>query len=100
VAVPGEGLYTYHAGSVVDLVGEPEEGYRFVNWSGDVDTIADVNAAATTITMLGNYTITANFERPVNRALIGGIVAPVVVAGLVVLFMLRRRRRVAGAKGR
>jgi len=100
VAVPGEGVYTYHAGAVVDLVGEPEEGYRFVNWSGDVDTIADVNAAATTITMQGNYTITANFERPVNRALIGGIVAAVVVAGLVVLFMLRRRRRVAGTKGR
>jgi len=100
VAVPGEGVYTYHAGAVVDLVGEPEEGYRLVNWSGDVDTIADVNAAATTITMQGNYTITANFERPVNRTLIGGIVTPVVVAGLVVLFMLRRRRRVAGTKGR
>lgn len=100
VAVPGEGVYTYHAGAVVDLVGEPEEGYRFVNWSGDVDTTADVNAATTTITMQGNYTITANFERPVNRALIGGIVAAVVVAGLVVLFMLRRRRRVAGTKGR
>lgn len=99
VAVPGEGLYTYHAGSVVDLVGEPEEGYRFVNWSGDVDTIADVNAAATNITMQGNYTITANFERPVNRALIGGIVAAVVVAGSVGLFMLRRRRRVAETKG-
>jgi len=99
VAVPGEGVYTYHAGSVVELVGEPEEGYRFVNWSGDVDTIADVNAAATNITMQGNYTITANFKRPVNRALIGGIVAAVVVAGSVVLFMLRRRRRVAGTKG-
>ena len=99
VAVPGEGVYTYHAGSVVDLVGEPEEGYRFVNWSGDVDTIANVNATATNITMQGNYTITANFERPVNKALIGGIVAAVVVAGSVVLFMLRRRRRVAETKG-
>ena len=99
ITAPGEGLYTYHAGSVVDLVGEPEEGYRFVNWSGDVDTIADVNAAATNITMQGNYTIMANFERPVNRALIGGVVAAVVVAGSVVLFMLRRRRRVAETKG-
>ena len=99
VAVPGEGVYTYHAGSVVDLVGEPEEGYRFVNWSGDVDTIANVNATATNITMQGNYTITANFERPVNRALMGGIVAAVVAAGSVVLFMLRRRRRVAETKG-
>jgi uncharacterized repeat protein (TIGR02543 family) len=100
VTIPGEGVYTYHAGSVVDLVGEHEEGYRFVNWSGDVDTIVDVNTAATTITMQGNYTITANFERSVNRALTGGIVGAVVLAGLVVLFMLRRRRRVAGIKRR
>lgn len=99
VTSPGEGLYTCHAGSVVDLACEPEEDYRFVNWSGDVDTIADVNAAATNITMYGNYTITANFKRPVNNALIGGVVAAVVVAGSVALFMLRRKRRVADTKG-
>jgi len=99
VTAPGEGGYTYHAGVVVDLVGEPEEGYRFVNWSGDVDTIADVNAAATNITMQGNYTIAANFERPVNNALIGGIVAAVLIAGSVALFMLRRKRRIAETKG-
>jgi hypothetical protein len=99
VTSPGEGLYTYHAGSVVDLACEPEEDYRFVNWSGDVDTIADVNAAATNITMYGNYTITANFERPVNNALIGGVVAAVVAAGSVALFLLRRKRRVADTKG-
>jgi hypothetical protein len=92
VTAPGEGVYTYHAESVADLVGEPEEGYRFVNWSGDVDTIADVNAAATNITMYGNYTITANFKRPVNSDLITGVVAAVVIAGSVVLFMLRREK--------
>ena len=99
VTAPGEGLYTYHAGSVVNLVCEPEEDYRFVNWSGDVDTIADINDAATNITMYGNYTITANFERPVNNALIGGVVAAVVIAGSTALFMLRRKRRTAGTKG-
>lgn len=92
VTAPGKGVYTYHAGSVVDLVCEPEEGYRFVDWSGDVDTIADVNAAATNITMYGNYTITANFKRPVNNDLITGVVAAVVIAGSVVLFMLRREK--------
>jgi len=99
VTFPGEGLYTYHAGSVVDLICEPEEDYRFINWSGDVDTIANVNSAATNITMYGNYTITANFERPVNSALIGGIVAAVVAAVSVALFMLRRKRRIAETKG-
>ena len=58
---PGEGTFTYAPKTVVDLVAEPEEGYRFVNWTGDVDTIGNVNAAATTITMNGDYSITANF---------------------------------------
>jgi len=55
-------VFTYDEGTVVDLVAEPEEGYRFDAWTGDVGTIADVNAAATTITMNGDYAITANFE--------------------------------------
>jgi len=37
-------------------------GYQFVKWSGDVDTIGNVNAHLTTITMQGSYSITANFE--------------------------------------
>jgi len=47
---------------VVNLVAEAEEGYQFGNWTGDVGTIADVNAAATNITMNDDYSITANFE--------------------------------------
>ena len=66
VTVPGEGAYTYGAGTVVDLVAEAEQGYRFVNWTGDVDTVANVNAASTTITMNGEYSITANFIAQYN----------------------------------
>jgi hypothetical protein len=63
VTTPGEGLFPdYDAGTVVDLAATPGEGYRFVNWTGDVGTIADVNAAATNITMNGDYSIIANFE--------------------------------------
>jgi alpha-tubulin suppressor-like RCC1 family protein len=63
VTTPGEaGPYTYDEGTVVDLVAEAEEGYEFVEWSGDVGTIANVNGAATTITMNNHYSITANFE--------------------------------------
>ena len=91
VTTPGEETFTYDAGTVVDLVAEVEEGYQFVNWTGDVNAIADVDAAATTITMSGNYSITANFKARVNRALIGGIIAAVVVAGLVIFFVRRRR---------
>jgi len=62
VTDPGEGVFTYDEGTVVDLVAEAEEGYRFVEWTGDVGTIADAYAATTTITMNGDYSITANFE--------------------------------------
>jgi hypothetical protein len=62
VATPGEGAFAYEEGTVVNLVAAPDEGYHFVDWSGDVDTVANVNAASTTITMYDNYSITANFE--------------------------------------
>jgi len=62
VKSPGEGLFEYAAGDTVVLVAEPGDGYRFVNWTGDVDTIANENSAATFIRMNGNYSITANFE--------------------------------------
>jgi hypothetical protein len=61
VTAPGEGTFNYTAGTVVDLLATPNAGYRFVNWTGDVDTIADVYAAATNVTINGNYSITANF---------------------------------------
>ncbi len=63
VTTPGEGTFTYDEGTVVDLEAEPEEGYIFVKWTGDVDTIADVNAASTNITTDGDYSITANFSQ-------------------------------------
>jgi uncharacterized repeat protein (TIGR02543 family) len=63
VTTPTEGTFTYDAGTVVSLVATPASGYQFVNWTGDVGTIADINAAPTTITMNGDYSITANFEQ-------------------------------------
>jgi alpha-tubulin suppressor-like RCC1 family protein len=93
VATPDEGVFTYNAGVMVRVVAEPEAGYRFVNWSGDVDTIARVSAAITIITIHGDYSITANFEEkpPINWLLIGGIIAAVVIVGLVI-FLVRRKR--------
>jgi hypothetical protein len=85
VTTPGAGQHTYHAGEVVDLVVEAEQGYRFVNWTGDVGTIADVTAARTTITTNGSYYITANFEEiqtPTMWPVIGLIIAAVMAVGL------------------
>lgn len=61
VISPGEGRFFYGTDEVVDLVAVAEEHYRFVEWTGDVDTVGNVTAAETTITMDGNYEITANF---------------------------------------
>jgi len=61
VTTPGEGTFTYDEGAVINLAAEAEAGYRFVQWTGDVDDIADIDDATTSITMNGNYVITAEF---------------------------------------
>jgi len=66
VTEPGEGAFPFFVGTIVDLVATPDDDHQFLNWSGDVDTIADLNAASTTITIQGDHSITATFvqERP------------------------------------
>jgi len=61
VTTPGEGTFTHDAEEEVSLVAEADTDYQFVNWTGEVDTVSDVNAASTTITMNDDYSITANF---------------------------------------
>jgi len=61
VTVPGEGVRSYDAGTVVELVAAPDEGYGFRRWTGDTAQIANPYSASTTITMNGNYSITATF---------------------------------------
>jgi hypothetical protein len=61
VTMPGEGILPYDGGTVVNLVAQAEEGYRFINWTGDVGTIDDVNSPSTRITINDIYSITANF---------------------------------------
>ena len=92
VTAPGEGTFTYNQGTAVNLIAEAAEGYRFVNWTGDVDAIAHVDAASTNITMNSGYAITANFEEKpsINWPLIAGIIGAVVVVGLVIFFVRRR----------
>jgi len=63
VTTPGEGtFFIYEEGTVVNIVAKPDSGYEFVRWTGDVDTIANVNASSTTITMNGTYYICAHFR--------------------------------------
>ncbi len=49
-------------GTTISLVAEAEEGYKFVTWTGDVDSIADVGAPSTTVTMNSDYSIASAFS--------------------------------------
>ncbi len=60
---PGEGQFgPFSNGAQVTLVAASNPGWHFINWTGDVATIADAGDPTTTITMNGNYSIVANFE--------------------------------------
>lgn len=63
VTSPGEEALSYDAGTVVSLVATPASGYRFVEWTGEVLTVADASGASTSITMNGDYSIVANFVK-------------------------------------
>jgi hypothetical protein len=62
VVSPGEGTFACYGGRGVILLAVSNTGYHFVNWTGDVCTVADVNAAATAIHMDCDCSIVANFE--------------------------------------
>jgi len=62
VTTPGEGHFTCDVGTVVNLTAEAEDGCQFVNWTGSVDTIANVNATSTAITTNAHCSIRANFS--------------------------------------
>lgn len=61
VIEPGEGTFIYDEGAVVNLVAEAGGSCGFAEWTGDVETITDVSAAATTIIMNDSYSITGSF---------------------------------------
>jgi len=72
ITIPGEGTFTYDEGMVVNLVAEAQEGYKFVNWTGDVSAIGDTSAADTIITMNDSYSISANFQSRYTPMVAGG----------------------------
>ena len=62
VTQPGKGMFLYDVGTVVNLTAVPDEHYHFVEWTGNVSTVANATAPSTNITMNSSYSITANFE--------------------------------------
>jgi len=73
VTTPGEGIFIYDAGTVVDLVATPDVGYCLVNWTGDVDTIANVNAAATKATTLSPLTLSRAKQYEIGMIWMGSV---------------------------
>ena len=63
VVIPGEGVFTHYAGAQVQLLAEPEAGYRFVDWAAPVGIFSDETAQGTNFTMPSqSVTVTASFE--------------------------------------
>jgi hypothetical protein len=71
VIAPGEGIFSYSPGTVVELVADPDDGYNFHAWIGDIEGITDPSSASTNITINGDCSVTASFAEeggpnPVN----------------------------------
>jgi hypothetical protein len=81
VTEPGEGNSTHTPGAIVDLLAVPDQDCCFVNWTGDTGTIADADAADTTIQMNADYHIIANFVAMVTLTTASGAGGAVTTPG-------------------
>jgi len=59
---PPQGTNTFGNGEVVTVEAIPDEGWYFVEWTGDIEQIEDPEENKTTIEMLDDYDITADFQ--------------------------------------
>ena len=62
VIIPGEGRYYYNTDVEAVIRAEPIASYGFESWTGDVDSVADVTSADTTVWMDDSYSVTARFH--------------------------------------
>jgi len=60
VTTPGEGVFEYDYGTVVDLAATADPDYRFKFWTGPV---ADLLSASTTVTITEDITVSAVFVK-------------------------------------
>jgi uncharacterized repeat protein (TIGR02543 family) len=72
VTDPGEGVYTYGAGTLVALAAVADDYYEFVGWTGDVGDVDDPLFSTTTVNVNDNYSITANFAFKVEPTIAAG----------------------------
>ena len=63
--LPGEGTQQYNQGEDVVVEAVADSYWRFTGWTGtavEANAVADLHEPITTVTLLDNYTLTANFE--------------------------------------
>jgi uncharacterized repeat protein (TIGR02543 family) len=65
--------HTYSAGTQVNLIADPANCYRFIDWTGDGTVVNPSDPDNATITMDGNYTITANFTQKLYNLTLSAI---------------------------
>jgi len=66
VVTPGEDVFNFTPGSIVNLEADAQDEYHFMYWSGsavDADKVADPNSATTTVIVDAHYSLVANFLR-------------------------------------
>jgi RHS repeat-associated protein len=61
VIVPGEGSFVYGWDERVTLTAIPHAGFQFIGWIGDVETVSATKAETATISMNGDFGVTARF---------------------------------------
>lgn len=65
VITPGEGVFQYPEGSVVDIAASPEEGYQFFGWTGTAvaaEEVAYPKEYSTRVSVNADYDLKANFS--------------------------------------
>ena len=61
VTLPGEGTFNVNCEDSIYLIALNNSHYHFVNWTGNVSGISDINSSITNITMTADHSIIANF---------------------------------------
>lgn len=81
---------TFTSGESVHLEAIATSGYRFANWSGDINDITN----PITIVMDCNRKVTANFLRtgPSWSTISGIIIGTVIIIGMAAWYTIKRRR--------
>lgn len=79
ITTPASSPYGYSHGTMATITAEANSEYTFDHWSGDTANITDVNLASTTINMIADAAIVANFISQKTLTIsagTGGIVIP------------------------